>query len=86
MYVSAWSSDSLANCCVGLLDSGEVWSTKEATDLFFGITKLFQHNDVYFLSKAFMLIIGCSTANGVCHYQRSVEYCRRYYHDHFKYK
>jgi hypothetical protein len=28
------------------LDSGEVWSTKEATDLFFGITKLFQHNDV----------------------------------------
>jgi hypothetical protein len=30
----------------GLLDSGEVWSTKEATDLFFGITKLFQHKDV----------------------------------------
>ena len=28
------------------MDSGEVWSTKEATDLFFGITKLFQHNDV----------------------------------------
>jgi len=30
----------------GLLDSGEVWSTREATDLFFGITKLFQHRDV----------------------------------------
>ena len=30
----------------GLLDSGEVWSTREATDLFFGITKLFQHKDV----------------------------------------
>ena len=31
---------------IGLLDSGEVWSTREATDLFFGITKLFQHKDV----------------------------------------
>lgn len=31
---------------LGLLDSGEVWSTKEATELFFGITKLFQHKDV----------------------------------------
>jgi hypothetical protein len=31
----------------GLLDSGEVWSMKEATDLFFGITKLFQHKDVW---------------------------------------
>ena len=35
-----------ANWIVGLLDSGEVWSTREATDLFFGITKLFQHKDV----------------------------------------
>jgi len=41
--------DSILYCSdtiLGLLDSGEVWSTKEATDLFFGITKLFQHKDV----------------------------------------
>ena len=36
---------------LGLLDSGEVWSTREATDLFFGITKLFQHKDVHSLEK-----------------------------------
>jgi hypothetical protein len=28
------------------MDSGELWTTQEATDLFFGITKLFQHKDV----------------------------------------
>ena len=49
---------------IGLLDSGEVWSTREATDLFFGITKLFQHKDVYnFLIE---LMLGCATTDGVC--------------------
>jgi coatomer protein complex subunit gamma len=29
-----------------VLDSGDSFSTREATELFFGVTKLFQHKDV----------------------------------------
>lgn len=36
---------------VYLLYSGETFGTQEATTLFFGITKLFQHKDVRFVVR-----------------------------------
>lgn len=78
---------------VYLLYIGETFGTQEATTLFFGTTKLFQHKDVSILSRLSrsraitkrMRSQECAAAGRVLGNQRTREDLRRRYNGHEQY-
>lgn len=77
-----------------LLYLGEPFNTKEATELFFNVTKLFQSKDVSIkrrirfvystesLNQFVTLDLDLTSTNDVLGDQGAVRYCRRCYHGH----
>lgn len=74
---------------VYLLYVGETFGTQEATTLFFGTTKLFQHKDVSDNMEwtnvplsSFLASLERPQAGRLPRYQGTRHYCRRCYHGH----